>query len=520
VDYKQAQDKYTRLKTRLQQKKISLADFEKAVYSLSVTDLSGVEWQIGPSTGKWYCFSGGAWIEAIPDKAAALSAAEAPGGISGQVWTALALVLVILIVGAGYAMFHRAIDLSEVIPPTSPPVPSPLAIVETLPAQLVVPGSEPATSKTPSPVKTVVVPSSEPTASQSVKAGTPAPATSTPLPTITATSAFQTIIPTVPGDLVPVHNWQNISQSDFSSDPGVLSEWRFIFDIASTFAFTNFSGMLGLHVTMNANYVDISPQDNTLIDTLKDVEMEEVFAFPAGNDVSSVNLVCRMQDLTNYYALVVRRTSWQLITKVNDEDTELASGSTPSEFQKGAWGHVRLRCQDNLLKAWFNDIEIANKTSPAYATGTWAVVLMMDDNATEYDLYYLSHRVWELRDDDRPDLYGAEEAGDFMFIYDSDMVLSGTTGRLGMVLLNRSSNPIIINASQVYLERKDGKKFPVSASNSPAGVANFPYTVLPARSEIDFTFPNISASDIHTGLSLVIDLSSNGLGQMRFYVSG
>jgi hypothetical protein len=272
---------------------------------------------------------------------------------------------------------------------------------------------------------------------------------------------------------------------------------------------------------MNANYVEITPPDAALVDSLKNMEMEEVFAFPPANDVSSVNLVCRMQDLTNYYALVVRRTTWRLIRKANDVDTELATGATPPEFQNGAWGRVRLRCENDQVKAWFNNGEIASRTAQDYSTGSWGVLLIIEDeNALIYDLYYQSHRVWEWDDSHRPGLYGAEEAGNVLITYERELVEVENSDRLGLVMINRSGAPLAIAANQVYLERIDGRKFPASAGSAETGIASFPYTLQPGRSDVDIAFADVTQSDVTAGLTLVIDLSTSGLGQMRFHISG
>ena len=66
MDFKQTQQAYARLKDQLEQGRITAEEFEARINEMVVTDSTGVLWQIGVSSGKWYRYDGQTWVEDVP----------------------------------------------------------------------------------------------------------------------------------------------------------------------------------------------------------------------------------------------------------------------------------------------------------------------------------------------------------------------------------------------------------------------------------------------------------------------
>jgi len=64
--FKEVEKKFTHLKRRFKQNKISNQEFKDHLKKLRLKDKDGKYWTIGAQTGNWYYFDGRSWIEAKP----------------------------------------------------------------------------------------------------------------------------------------------------------------------------------------------------------------------------------------------------------------------------------------------------------------------------------------------------------------------------------------------------------------------------------------------------------------------
>ncbi len=64
--FKEVEEKFTRLKLEFGDQQISQKEFIDALKELRVKDGEGRFWMIGAQSGKWYCYDGSEWIPARP----------------------------------------------------------------------------------------------------------------------------------------------------------------------------------------------------------------------------------------------------------------------------------------------------------------------------------------------------------------------------------------------------------------------------------------------------------------------
>lgn len=67
LTFHEARRQYDRLRAAYLAEKISAAEFQAAVDRILVVDENGQMWQIGVSSGKWYRYDAGQWVEAAPE---------------------------------------------------------------------------------------------------------------------------------------------------------------------------------------------------------------------------------------------------------------------------------------------------------------------------------------------------------------------------------------------------------------------------------------------------------------------
>jgi hypothetical protein len=507
VDFQHAREEYGRLKARLDQKQIQPVDFEKAVYRMRVRDQNGADWQIGPATGRWLRFDGERWVEDSPEATGATAVPE-HGRLPGWLTISIGMSLILVTCAVGAAL---VLNRPEPGSKTARDLTSSGTSASMQPGT---PGDGSASLQSSSTAGLAPDAPENGTAAPGNEPGKPA--SGTEQTELAGTAPAESV---ATADFAPAtaRSWSSISHSIFDEEANVLDEWKYIFEISDEHTFTNFNGFPGLHLVMSANSVDITSQNEDQINALSSMEMEEVFAFPSNSNSGNVELVCRYHDLNNYYALIVKRTVWRLITRVNNVDTELAQGGTPDHFQnRGAWGRVRLRCEGDEIKAWFDGEEIVTKSAANFQTGAWGVLLMQDENDSAYDLYYQRHSVWQLQNGSTPGLYGAGDGGTIWASLESGLVETGTVETLLVNFENSASTGVDLEVSQIYLERADGHRF--AASSGAEDSTRFPLTLDPGQREETIAFEGVTAQDAQTGLNLVIDLTRDNLGRMRFKI--
>ncbi len=92
-----------------------------------------------------------------------------------------------------------------------------------------------------------------------------------------------------------------------------------------------------------------------------------------GPDNNHFGILCRYQDLKNYYALLVTSDGYNGIVKVKDGNFAMLSGETLEYNQAIRQGqsqnHLRADCTDQSLSLWVNGQKSLEANDPDFATG-------------------------------------------------------------------------------------------------------------------------------------------------------
>jgi hypothetical protein len=517
VDFEEAKQEYLRLKAAFEAGEISAAQFEEAVYDLTLIDVDGYLWQIGLSSGAWYRKEGDVWIEATPTSAPAARGASAPEEIKPvkpvtQVflnlpmwaWTLFALGSMVTLLGIFTIVTFYYINQR----------PTPVAVARTL----VVYGTHTPTLRvTPS----VTVERLTPTAALEETATPTADNFEEVVPALTETPTFAPSPQPGPDSNLPAAiTWKLISRADFDRLENVRGEWRGILDSyleddIVRYQFVNYKGLNGLQLRYLEEFLDVfmETEEEDLI--LRDIEIDEVIAIQSGNVSGYADIMCRFEDWSFTYAFSINANDWSLLKYNDDQEVQLATGQLPSSFRSGEWGRVRMRCVGETISVWLNSKLLASVRDATFPTGQWAISLYRNEDFEESEIYLYSHRVYMQRDEAA--LSGdMVQSGNTFITLDRGWRREGSRYSLGLWIENRASETLDFTAAQFYLLRPDGKRIPAQV-NPPEGDAfKFPFSVSETLRASNLYFSELTAEDIDWGLQLVIDMTSSGLSEVRF----
>ncbi len=230
--YRQAEDKYFRLRGQFDTGRLSQDEFDAALRELMIQDSQGRYWMLGADSGKWYYYDGAKWIlgdpypgaaprpnapiSAVPRAAPsapaqprvrpASSLPPAPPPSAGRGFPVAAflvgLAIVLLALGAFLLFMYRdrlfgapPAAITPIIPPTITRAPSPTAVA-VLPTPIA-----------PTDVPATAIPTAVPTEVATPVPTNPPPTTAAPTapPAVTVivitavppTSALPTLLPTI-----------------------------------------------------------------------------------------------------------------------------------------------------------------------------------------------------------------------------------------------------------------------------------------------------------------------------------
>lgn len=331
MDFKQTQQAYIHLKDQLEQGRITADEFEARVNEMVVTDSTGVLWQIGVKTGKWYRYDGQGWVEdvpreilsdgqsypaqpafvpapVIPPSQASPQYAEQPkrknwiGG--GLIAGALGLCCLIMAVGGWLVWNYNPSPAPPLVPTIS------LSAIPSVPA---------------------VVPS---TASPEPIAG-----------------------PGFPPDLVQF-------QDDFSN-PG--SGWDTNQDSNGSTDYSN--GSFRIKVTNTSYLLWANPNQSLQNDISINVDATKA----GGPDDNKFGVICRYQDSNNFYYLFITSDGYAGISMFKNNEQIWLTGDAliPSDAinQGAATNSIRADCAGSTLTLYANNQQIASVTDSSFSGG-------------------------------------------------------------------------------------------------------------------------------------------------------
>lgn len=344
MDFNQAIQFYAELKQQYDMGRIPVEEFERRINEVIVKDGTGVEWQIGVSSGKWYRFDGKGWVEDTPPgfKSFSTPAAVSPPAFTSQptltpqgqresgtgkwligllIVGVLGLCCIVLVVG-GWLFYSRKIQ-NPAVPPAVSTIAYPTEAILTE-----IPILPPVTEATPAPT------------------ASPAPLAE----------------PAFPSDLVQF-------QDDFS-DPG--SGWGTNQDANGMTDYSN--GTFRINV-MTTDYLLWSynyqvPQNDITI---------QVDATKAGGpDDNAFGVICRYQDSDNFYYFVITSDGYAGIAMYKNNEKIWLSGEKllPSDaiLQGAATNRIRADCAGSTLTLYANETEIVSVTDSSFTGGNVGLI--------------------------------------------------------------------------------------------------------------------------------------------------
>jgi len=520
VDFETAKNEYLRLKAAYESGEIDAAQFEEAVYALSLVDADGQEWQIGLSSGAWYRKDGNTWVEDTPPPGVTVLQSSRVSDISTSVpqsppaakaidtlpvwaWTLLVLSALVTWLGIFSGIAYYYINQK----------PAPVAVVRTV----VVSGVETPTrapSATHRPVEHIT---------ETIELEeTPVPEETEEFVPTTTFEPTQTVTPqpTISGNLLPVTVWKLLSWSNFDRLENVRAEWRQTFDDSKEYElgdyqFVNYRGLNSANFKFFTEFTDIIMETTDEDLELRDVEIEEMIAFRSGSNAGYLDIMCRFSDWIFTYAFSLNANDWALIRYNDEQETRLANGQMPAGFRAGDWGRVRMRCVGDTISVWLNSTLLVSVRDTTFPTGQWAMTLYLNEGFSEADIYLNSHRVYYQRNE-VPLVGDMVQVGDVFITLDSGWRREGSRYSLGVWIENRSNQTLDIAADQVYLLRPDGRRIPVDANPPEANSFKFPLNLRESLRASNLYFSGVTADDIDWGLQLVIDLRAAGLNELSF----
>lgn len=409
MNFKDAEQAYQQLKKRYEQGEISPEIFESSVNEqIKVQDRFGRTWQLGVSSGKWYCFENGQWKHAVPQPdllAESSSSSEMPEALwkkpepkpiffnqqvaaenpapdseplkspppsapaapenrsstaeklkDGLSWFVLASILIGLI---AVIFFMGSLITREFQFGWNPQTPARIG------------------SPTPSPAKT----------------STPLPNTQTPTPTRLPTT-LPTPQPspnlTPAAQYIPI-NWQPLETNTFESPNNLQGMWSRLARFPLDTTFNTYQELNSMQVQYSQDTTLFAQDANgQVIEDQADAMLEVILAFPEANSENALKILCRTPDGSDGYSLRITRRNWQLLKSIAGEETILAEGPAPQPLQSGAWGTMRLACSGNQLLVWDAVDQLAAVEDNSFAAGKIALLFEKETSAAagSLRLYY------------------------------------------------------------------------------------------------------------------------------------
>jgi hypothetical protein len=186
--------------------------------------------------------------------------------------------------------------------------------------------------------------------------------TRTPAPTRTRQPTWTP--PVAPASVTPAYRAEDVIFRDDFSDPG--SGWDRV---------SNSGGLTNYWDETYRIVVD-KPQSDYRAnpgETFADVRVE-VDAFKAGGpDDNDFGLICRYQDVDNFYALLISSDGYYAISKFVDGELDLidldSMQTSDSILQGAATNHIRADCVGTTLRLYANGVLLQEAQDSDYAEG-------------------------------------------------------------------------------------------------------------------------------------------------------
>jgi len=530
MDFQEAREEFLRIRAELEALPQPVAPealerLEQATYNLVVEDEKGVHWRIGLTSGAWYRQEGDTWVEATPpgqEQAEPLLGAISASQIQAASLTVerKRFVLGAGLLAAGGAAILTVAVLCVGLLAAVWILPNPLAIAQVSPSATPAPSTvvSPTILAIPTTVTPPYFPGQEDTATPLPSGETSAvEATATELETMTGSPGPSPTASSTPlgqpNSPASARVWKSINYSTFKNEEDIAPDWAVIIDYALETEYNSYKGRQAIHLVYLDNieiYPAYEPDDYDIVD----IQMDETFAFPSGEDAGSVELLCRFQDLDNTISLSISRDQWKLSRWLEGDETSLRSGTTPAGFKNGDWGRWQLHCIGNKITVLVNGNVLAEVTDSTFSQGSWEVLINIPDDLDQVSIYLYNHQVFRAVDEKQGELLDRIQLGILNITLTHSWQTTGNQSSLGLLIDNSSSQAVTIKAEDIYLQDSNGQKF--SASTAPAGTAGpplaWPVTLTNASTQGDVYFQTTN----HSGWTLVIDLSALRLGKAIF----
>jgi hypothetical protein len=126
----------------------------------------------------------------------------------------------------------------------------------------------------------------------------------------------------------------------------------------------------GLRILVNQAQTDLFARPGRIFaDTRIEVDTVKI----GGPDNNHFGILCRYQDVKNYYAFLVTSDGYNGIVKVKDGNFSMLSGATLEYNQAIRQGenqnHLRADCADQSLSLWVNNQKSLKALDPDFSSG-------------------------------------------------------------------------------------------------------------------------------------------------------
>jgi hypothetical protein len=151
---------------------------------------------------------------------------------------------------------------------------------------------------------------------------------------------------------------------DFSSPASGWPSWT-----DQNGSFINYQAS-GLHILVNQPQTDLLARPGQKFANAR-IEVDVVKI--GGPDNNHFGILCRFQDLKNYYAFLVTSDGYNGIVKVKDGSFAMLTGATLEYNQAIRQGenqnHLRADCIDRSLSLWVNNHKTLEASDPDFSAG-------------------------------------------------------------------------------------------------------------------------------------------------------
>ena len=144
----------------------------------------------------------------------------------------------------------------------------------------------------------------------------------------------------------------------------------------------------GLRILVNAPQTDLFARPGKNFDNAR-IEVDAVKI--GGTDNNHFGILCRYQDLKNYYAFLITSDGYDGIVKVKDGSFSMLSGATleyNQDIRQGqSQNHLRADCTGQTLSLWVNNHRALSASDATFSSGGIGLTAG-SDAAGGVDLYF------------------------------------------------------------------------------------------------------------------------------------